>query len=139
MISGRARARQPDVAAVLTAAVSARSDGTSLTQNLNELDGYFRSDAGRALLSRSGEAETVSILDTRTSGTMFLLHARDTSLGAVAGVAQEYWRVYMDVGPRLATLTLLSLANQGVGDADALDTLMRFAAAVEDANTRALP
>lgn len=133
-ISGRARAPQPDVAAVLTAAVSARSEGASLTQNLPALDAYFRSEQGRALLSRTAEPATVEILETRQSGEMFMLHARDTSAGTLGGVAQDYWRVYMDVGARVTTLSLLSLADHDVSDASALDTLMRFASAVQAAN-----
>lgn len=133
-ISGRARAPQPDVAAVLTAAVSAPSQGATLAESLPELDGYFRSDAGRAILSRTGEADSVEILETRQSGGMFLLHARDTSAGAVVGVAQDYWRAYMDVGARVVTLTLLSLADHDIPDSTALETLTAFAATVQAAN-----
>ena len=89
-ISGSARAGQPDVQAVLTAAVSAPSSGGGLTANLDALEAFFRSDDGRALLSRSGDAESVQILDTRRQGGMFLLHARDTSAGEVVGVASDY-------------------------------------------------
>ena len=133
-ISGSARAAQPDVAAVLTATVSAPSLGASLTENLGALETFFRSSDGRALLSRSGEADSVDILDTRTSGAMFLLHARDDSGGDIAGVSTDYWRAYLDIGPRLATLTVLSLAAANIDDAAALDTLTRFAAAVQETN-----
>jgi len=136
VISERARARQPDIPAVLTAAVAARStDGNSLTETLDELDAFFRSDDGRALLSRSGDVDSVTILETRSAGDMFLLHARDTSSGAVAGVSQDYWRAYLDLGPRLATLSVLALADQNVSDEDALATLIAFAEAVRAANT----
>lgn len=133
-ISGRARAPQPDVGAVLTAAVSAPSDGASLTANLDALDAFFRSEQGRALLSRTNDASTVQILDTRRQSGMFLLHARDTSAGDMVGVAQDYWRAYMDIGPRLATLSVLALADANVSDDAALETLMRFATAVQGAN-----
>ncbi len=135
VISGRARAQQPDIPAVLTAAVAARSSGGSnLTETLGELDAYFRSDEGRALLSRSGDLESVTILETRSVGDMFLLHARDTSGGAVAGVSQDYWRAYLDLGPRLATLSVLALADQDVSDEYALATLISFADGVRAAN-----
>lgn len=133
-ISGSARAGQPDVPVVLTAAVSEPSTGTSLTANLDALDAFFRSSEGRTLLSRSGDADSVQILSTRTQGGMFLLHARDTSAGNMGGVAQDYWRAYMDIGPRLATLSVLSLDEADVTDTQALDTLTRFAAAVQGAN-----
>lgn len=135
VISERARARQPDIPAVLTAAVAARSaDGVGLSETLGELDAFFRSDEGRGLLSRSGDGENVTILETRSLGDMFLLHARDTSDGAVAGVAQDYWRAYLDLGPRLATLSVLALADQDVSNQDALATLVAFADTVLAAN-----
>lgn len=133
-ILGSARARQPDVPAVLTAAVSAPSSGTSLTANLDALDAFFRSQDGRALLSRSGDADSVQILNTRTQSGMFLLHARDTSAGDMGGVAADYWRAYMDIGPRLATLSVLALADAEISNDQALATLTRFATAIQSAN-----
>lgn len=133
-ISGSARASQPEVPAVLTAAVSAPSSGTSLTANMDALDAFFRSEDGRALLSRANDPETVQILETRVQSGMFLLHARDTSAGDVGGVATDYWRAYMDIGPRLATLSVLALAEADVSDMQALATLTQFAGAVLAAN-----
>lgn len=133
-ISGSARSGQPDVRAVLTAAVSAPSSGAGLTGNLDALEAFFRSEDGRALLSRSGDPDSVQILDTRRQGAMFLLHARDTSTGEVVGVASDYWRAYMDIGPRLATLSVLALEDAQVTDAAALATLTAFALAVQGAN-----
>lgn len=133
-ISGSARAGQPDVQAVLTATVSAPSSETSLTANMDALDAFFRSEDGRAVLSRSSDAETVQILETRRQSGMFFLHARDTSAGEVGGVATDYWRAYMDIGPRLATLSVLELAEANVSDVQALATLTQFAAAVQGAN-----
>lgn len=133
-ISGSARSGQPDVPAVLTAAVSAPSVGTSLTANLDALDAFFRSEDGRALLSRSNDADSVQIFETCTQSGMFLLHARDTSAGDMAGVATDYWRAYMDIGSRLATLSVLALEDAEVSDAQSLATLTQFSAAVQGAN-----
>ncbi|ABD52980.1 hypothetical protein [Jannaschia sp. CCS1] len=133
-ISGSARAGQPDVPAVLTAAVSAPSSGGGLTANLDALETFFQSDDGRALLSRSGDASTVQILDTRRQAGMFLLHARDSSAGEVVGVASDYWRAYLDVGTRLATLSVLALEDAEVSNAQVLSTLTQFATAVQAAN-----
>ena len=137
-ISGSDLAGQPDVSAVLTAAVSAPSVGASLTANLAALDTFFRSEDGRALLSRSGDASSVQILATQTADDMFLLHARDTSGGNLTGVATDYWRAYLDIGPRLATLSVLALADDEVSDDAALDVLSDFASVVQAANSRTL-
>mmetsp|Transcript_3072 Transcript_3072/g.5253 ORF Transcript_3072/g.5253 Transcript_3072/m.5253 type:complete len:236 (+) Transcript_3072:1645-2352(+) len=133
-ISGSARARQPDVSAVLTAAISAPSSGASLTANLEALEVFFLSEDGRALLSRSGDAASVQILDTRIERDMFLIHARDTSAGDVVGVASDYWRAYMEIGARLASLSVLALEDAEVTDMQALATLTQFAGAVQAAN-----
>ncbi len=138
-ISGRASATQPDIPAVLTAAVAARAaEESGLTGNLVALDAFFQSEQGRAVLSRSGNAVDVTILETRISGDMLLLHARDTGAGAVVGVAQDYWRAYMDLGPRLATLSVLALADRDVSDEAALRVLTAFAEVVQAANSGAV-
>ncbi|MEJ6393095.1 hypothetical protein V8J82_07510 [Gymnodinialimonas sp. 2305UL16-5] len=133
-ISGSIRAPQPQLPAILTAAVAGPSEGANLSENLDALDGFFRSEEGQRLLSRSGDPASVEILDTGTRGDIFLIHARDTSPGALPGVAQDYWRVYLDVGPRLATLSLFALADTQIDGDDAFATLTRFAAIVSDAN-----
>jgi hypothetical protein len=134
VISNSRRAAQPAVPAILTAAISAPSEGGSLTQNLDALDDFFRSADGLRLLSRSGEAETVTVLDSAVEGDVFYLHARDTSESPIDGVQQTYWRAYMDVGARIATLSVLGLADREVSDTDSLETLRQFAGAVRQAN-----
>jgi phage-related tail fiber protein len=133
-ISGSSRAAQPDISAVLTATIAAAASAT-LVDNLGALDSL--SEEGRALLSRSGEASSVEILDTRTTAGMFLLHARDTSGDGMVGVATDYWRAYLQIGQRLATLQVLALAEADVSDEAALRALTQFAAAVQGANSGA--
>lgn len=136
-ISGSAREEQPEAPAVLTAAVASRSGGAGLTENIEALDAFFRSEDGRALLSRASDGSTVQILETRTQAGLFLLHARDTSAGDIVGVSPDYWRAYMEVGPRLATLTVLALEESATSDAQALATLTQFVGAVRRANVTA--
>ncbi|AHM03539.1 hypothetical protein roselon_01148 [Roseibacterium elongatum DSM 19469] len=133
-ISNSRRADQPSVPAVLTAAISAPSDSGSIADSLPDLDAFFRTDQGRTLLSRTEEAATVSVLDTRTEGAMFLLHASDISAGPVEGVQDDYWRAYLDLGPRIATLSVLALEDRDVSEAESLATLRAFAGAVQSAN-----
>jgi hypothetical protein len=133
-ISGSRRADQPEMSVVLTAAVSDASDEGSIVESLGELDGYFRSEAGRALLSRTQEPETVTVLETDALGDMFILHASDTSEGAVEGVVPDYWRAYFDVGRRIATLSVLAMEGEGVTREDNLAALMAFVGTVQSAN-----
>jgi hypothetical protein len=133
-ISGSARADQPEMSVVLTAAVSDASDAGSIAESMADLDPYFRSDEGRALLSRTQDPETVTVLETDAVGDMFILHASDTSEGAVEGVVPDYWRAYFDLGPRIATLSVLALEGEGVSREDSLAGLMEFVGTVQAAN-----
>ena len=133
-VSGQADAPQPAVPALLTAAVSDRAGADVLDEPLDTLAEFFTSSDGRRLLSRSGNPNSVEILETRVERNMLFIHARDTSAGAFSGVAEDYWRAYMEVEDRLATLSVLALEEAAVTDEDALATLSDFASAVRRAN-----
>jgi hypothetical protein len=133
-ISNSRRAAQPEVPVVLTAAISEASDAGSISESLPDLDGYFRSEEGRQLLSRTQDPDSVAVLETMTESDMFLLHARDTSAGAMEGVNADYWRAYLDLGPRIATLSVLALEDRGVTREQSLASLLSFARTVQQAN-----
>jgi hypothetical protein len=136
-ISNSRRAAQPEVPVVLTAAISEASDGGSISESLGDLDAYFRSEPGLALLSRTQEAETVSVLETFVEGSAFMIHATDSSTGAMEGVAQDYWRAYFDLGSRIATLSVLALDGGTVTREDSLNALRAFSQSVRLANSDA--
>lgn len=133
-ISSERRAPQPDVPAVLTATVSAPSEGGGLIDDPETLDAFVRSDEGRALLSRSGDPESVTILQTEPVGALFLLQARETGGSPIAGVQPTYWRAYIDLDERLATLTVLALDERPLADLESRALLMAFSGAVLTAN-----
>jgi hypothetical protein len=111
------------VPVVLTAAISEASDGGSISESLGDLDTYFRSEGGRALLSRTQDAESVNVIETLVEADQFLIHASDTSTGAMEGVAQDYWRAYFDMGSRIATLSVFALDGETVSREDSLGAL----------------
>jgi hypothetical protein len=106
-ISNPAARRSPMVPVVLTAAISEASDGGSISESLGDLDTYFRSEEGLALLSRTQDAESRQRDRNLVEADQFLIHASDTSTGAMEGVAQDYWRAYFDMGSRIATFRSL--------------------------------
>lgn len=77
----------------------------------DQLAAYFASDAGRAALSRSGDADAVKLLDHRVEGDALYLHLRDTSQASLAGVAPEYWRGMFDVNGHIATVSVMDFAQ----------------------------
>ena len=133
-IANSRRADQPQLPAVLTAAVSAPGQSGRIADNLDGLDGFFRSDEGRALLSRSGRADAVTLRDTAIMGDVFLLRADDRSAEAIEGVQSEYWRAYLDIGPRIATLSVLALEGQTLSTGQSRATLNAFVDAFQAAN-----
>lgn len=136
-ITNSRRAGQPEQPALLTASISEPSDAGSLRESIPGLDEFFRSDQGRQLLSRNQDPASVEILDSFHQGDVFFLHARDTSEGVIDGVGDEYWRAYMDVGTRIATLSVLGLQDQPISDQGSLATLRAFVGAVDGANSGA--
>lgn len=135
-IANTRRAGQPATPAVLTATISAETNEGRLADSLDELDRFFRSDAGKTLLSRSGDPSSVTILETLRTSDVFLLHAEDKSAATIADVQPDYWRAYMDVGPRLATLSVLALNERSLSRAESLSVLQSFIDAVQGANVR---
>jgi hypothetical protein len=75
---------------------------------------YFTSEAGRAALSRTGEARAVTILQAKMVGEAFILHIRDRNAG-------DSWRGVESVAGRLVTITV-NLPAGSNGDAEALLT-----------------
>lgn len=138
-IANSRRAAQPATPAVLTATISERAGDRRLADSLDQLDSFFRSDEGKALLSRSRNPDRVRILETDSTGDVFLLHATDRSTdrstGAIADVQQTYWRAYLDVGPRIATLSVLALQDRSLTRDESLSLLRRFVQSVQDANS----
>jgi hypothetical protein len=138
-ISASRRADQPEVPVVLTAAISEASDTGSIAESIAELDAYFRSEVGRTVLSRTQDAGTVTVIATIAEPDMFLLHASDTSAGAMEGVSDDYWRAYLDLGERIATLSVFALEDRGVTAEDGLGALRAFAATMRQANAEPVP
>ena len=134
VISGRRSAGQPSVPAVLTASLSEADASQTLRDAIPDLSGFFSSEEGRQLLSRAGEAETVEVLDSFHQGDVFYLHARDSSASEIQNVSSDYWRSYLDVGDRIATLTVLGREESPIPSDTGLQTLRAFTQAVQDAN-----
>lgn len=94
-----------------------------------EIEGFFRSDAGRAVLARSGRAEDVELLDVKREGDLLLLKIRDASGGGEGLQAgASYWRAITGLGDRLAALSVLPLEGARLSDGDQIGLLQGFAA-----------
>jgi hypothetical protein len=74
------------------------------------------------------------VIETLVEADQFLIHASDTSTGAMEGVAQDYWRAYFDMGSRIATLSVFALEGETVSREDSLGALRGFVQSVRLAN-----
>ena len=133
-IANSARLPQPAVPALLTASISEPSEGSRLRDSIPSLGSFFTSENGRRLLSRDDNHETVEVLDSFHQADVFFLHARDSSTGSIEGVREDYWRAYLDLGNRIATLSVLGLAEEEITNDQSLETLRSFAMVVASAN-----
>lgn len=128
-------AQQPAKPALLTASVAAGdAPPLSVEQSLPVLPAFFRSESGRAALSRSGDAASVEVLETLVLDEMFVLRASDTSTNTLDGVAPEYWRGLFDLENALVTISVLSFADAPLTQAEARALLSEFGRRVRRAN-----
>lgn len=119
---------------VLTVSISERALGTRTAASLlEELEAYFRTEAGRAALSRSGAGGTVEILDTRTDGGVLYLHTRDEA-SAGLGMAEETWRALFAVNGRLVTLAVNAPVARPLPANEGRRTLSAFTRRIRTAN-----
>ena len=123
---------QPDVAAVLTATVATPAGPIP---DVSAMSRYFRSEAGRAALSASGDANSVEILEMRETTRGLYLHARDRD-GGPRSLSADYWRGILKVNDKIVTVALRGLENQSASDAAKFRTLDVFAARILAENRR---
>ena len=133
-LSGSRFTRQPEAPAVLTAALSEPSEEGGITVSMDTLAEFFRSTDGAQVLSRTGDPETVEVLQSFVAGDVFFLRAADSSPG-MPGVQDVYWRAYFDIGPRIATLSVLALDGERTDEAAQLSILESFVVETRAANT----
>lgn len=134
-LTGSASAGQPAQAAVLTASVGQpAAPGVDLAATLPAMASFFPSEPGRAALSRSGDAGTVSVHEVTRAGDVLYIRLSDIAVAADQSVQPGYWRALMPVRGRIVTLTVLSPARAPLTFADQRAILDRFVARMRGAN-----
>lgn len=127
-ISQNADQPSPLSPGILTVTVSGTAtDGATIASTLEGFAAYFDTEAGRATLSRSGEARTVTVEDIRMEDSVLFIQATDTS-PVIDGVAPEVWRALFGVNDRLLSASVNGFVTQPLSDEDGLsmlDALMR--------------
>lgn len=113
-----ADAPQPFVPGVLTVSIDSEAgavpDGESL-------ENFFTTEAGRAALSRDGDAANVEIIETVLEDDLLYLHSSDTS--TVPGANSETWRAMFALGGRFIAVSLYGQEGETISATDGIATL----------------
>jgi len=127
---------QPDYRALLTAAVR-ENPGEPISDQFAAVREYLKTVDGRALLSRSGDPESVRVLDTVARGDVLYIYARDTSDGYAKDMSSEHWRAFFDVHGRIVSVAVLGFESQPISKRDGLIALQDFTGIILDNNSDA--
>jgi len=106
----------------------------ALPEDLDELAALLQGP-GRAVLGRSGEADAISVLETRIEDDALFLKVRDAGAPVIPGAQRTGWRVFFPAGPRLVTAGITGFEGADIPDARALDLLRALIAATQAANS----
>lgn len=128
-------AERPAAKAVLTASVTPAASGAApLSRSFKQLETYFRSEAGRAALSRSGNAATVKVVQTKVAGDVLLIELTDTAPLGANRVQARSWRALMQTRGRIVLLSVLGLASEPLNSTTMRMLASDFSAALRAAN-----
>jgi hypothetical protein len=136
-ISGKLDAGRPPIRAVLTAAVSAGTQGGSVQGSQRQLARFFRSPAGRKMLSRSGDPGTVRVLGIGRYDSVMVVHIRDVAPFPDQAVRPDYWRALFDLNGHIVTLNVFGVPEAPYSSAAGRAVLKAFVARVRAASAAA--
>lgn len=127
----------PAKPAVLTAAVAAGPGEILVGPAAPDLTRFFQSTRGRAVLSRAGRAETVTLTEAFARDGVYFMHLSDGARFDWGMVQASYWRALLPLGGRMVTLSVLALPEAPLGREDGLELLENFIAAMRGATSAA--
>lgn len=114
--------RAPDTAPDLPGVISVSISTGGLPGDIAALEAFLKGP-GKAGLSRSRDASTVRITDTRRTDNALFLKLNDRAPAQIPGAAPDYWRVFFPVAGRLVTGALVGFSDAQIADSRALALL----------------
>ncbi len=103
---------------------------------MTQARGFLESAAGRAALSRSGDASTVTVLDLKTASGVVKVLTRDSSGNRPTSLSDTTWRAFLPLGDKLVVASVTGFTKHPIDQRNGLTQLDKFVAAIEDANPR---
>ena len=127
---------RPQIPAILLATVSGKTASAPIASSMDALSRFFKSDAGRAALSRDGKAQTVKVIETLGRDDVFYIHARDSSTDTLAGAGDEYWRALFNIKGRIVSASVVGLEEHPISTTDGFETLGVFVDRIKRENAQ---
>ncbi|MFO1174793.1 MAG: hypothetical protein U1E48_06245 [Paracoccaceae bacterium] len=132
-LTGSFTASRPRDPAILTASVYP-GGGANFAAALPGMATFLASPAGRAALSRSGKAASVTIGAIGTEGGVMYIRASDSAPAPGQEVEPEYWRAILSVKSSIVSLSVLGLKAHPLSTEAKRALLERLVARVVAAN-----
>ncbi|TQV70358.1 hypothetical protein [Aliiroseovarius halocynthiae] len=95
---------------------------------------FLESNAGRAALSRSGDASTVEVLDLKTSSGVVKVLTRDGSDNRPESLSDTTWRAFLPIDDKLVVASVTGFTKTKVDRRNGLGQLNKFVAAIKASN-----
>jgi hypothetical protein len=81
-----------------------------------DLEAYFQSDAGRAALSRKGNADNLTVLGTMHEDSIYYVHTQDADGPIIPDTTDDQWRVFMVVADRLVSVSVVNFLDDKMSE-----------------------
>ncbi len=127
IVMGRCSSAATVAPALVTVTVGQAGSAGVMTAGPAALAQFFASPAGRATLSRDGQAADIRILEALSAGSAFLLHLDDRQQG-------EYWRAITGLRGRLVTVSATGAPGVPLDPAAGRRLIDRVLANLQSAN-----
>lgn len=105
----------PGAVGVATVQVGPPQSGT-VSGAEGALRDLLESDAGAVLLSATGEADAIKVLNSQALENSVTVHFTDSGDAPMAGLQGEEWRAFTDINGRLVTVAVRGLATAPLQD-----------------------
>lgn len=118
------------------ATIQAGEKGSSIVDgNKAAFAAYLKGPNGPSVLSRSGKANTVRVVEVATFDRHVAVHLRDKAPAQIDGTQEDEWRGFVDVAGRLLTVSVRGLDAAPLSDRQGAILLDQAVKALIAANT----
>jgi len=95
---------------------------------------FFDTEQGRAILSRNGDAATISANMEIVADQTLILHIHDSSPVHIDGLSQDDWRAFSVINDRLVTLSAAPFVGGAASDSNAKTLMIQLVRLLQDEN-----